>query len=300
MLLMEDVAGQIENQFQVSKATVVVRRFDWRQPTDAIVYSDETSYFDMCLTPRPSDARGSYVGHFSPSSFEPLGQLMFVPVDLPLRARASQGRQRALQCFFNQDAFGDLDISWNEKQLRETLHVASRSIRISCARIVAEMNQPGFASEAVIESLTTIIAVDLVRYFSEKSVNFNTVRGGLQGWRLRRIRECIYADGPPPTLEQLSALCGLSVRHLMRAFRKETGQTIGDAILEARIIRAKQLLELDTYSVKEIAGLLGFSQPPAFSTAFRKATGERPRDYRARVQAERRGRFVSGIQKSVH
>jgi AraC family transcriptional regulator len=97
------------------------------------------------------------------------------------------------------------------------------------------------------------------------------------------IDERLAQSGAPPSLTELAGLCGLSVRHLTRAFRTSRRRSIGDHIAECRIEQAKQLLGSGV-SVKAIACTLGFSSPAALSTAFRRATGERPRDYLQRVR----------------
>jgi AraC family transcriptional regulator len=78
----------------------------------------------------------------------------------------------------------------------------------------------------------------------------------------------------------LARLCGLSRRQLVRAFRAETGQTIGGYIQASVIARAKRLLQDTNAPVSEIAAEVGFTNPAAFSTAFRRACGSSPRDYR--------------------
>ena len=52
-----------------------------------------------------------------------------------------------------------------------------------------------------------------------------------------------------------------------------------------RVDHAKRLLA-ENQSAKAIAYSLGFSSPSGFATAFRRATGEAPRQYRQRVLGE--------------
>jgi AraC family transcriptional regulator len=105
---------------------------------------------------------------------------------------------------------------------------------------------------------------------------------------LRRIEERVRADGPTPTLSELAALCGMSPRHLRRAYRQQTGRGLSDLVTEVRTSRAADLLASDGVSLKEISHRLGFAHLSGFSTAFRRATGESPGAYRARLWSERR------------
>jgi AraC family transcriptional regulator len=277
----------VEQEYAVASAQLKIHRFDWRAPIDDVMVGRDSCYFDMCLTPRPPGACGSYLGHFAASHYEPLGRLMFVPAGLPLavRAHASARRQWALQCWFDADAFEDLTSGWNDERLRESLHLACPSLLGASTRVVREMTEPGFASDVVIEAMCATIMVDLVRHFSRSPQPEATPRGGLPGWRMRRIEERVREGGAPPSLDELAVLCAMSPRHLTRAFRQETGASIGAFIQGRRIERAKSLLAADDLSLKEVAEALGFTQASAFSTAFRRAVGERPSGYRARVRA---------------
>jgi len=280
-----------EQELDLPTARLKIHQLEWREPIDdVIVVGDGRHYFDMCLTPRPSEARGSYVGRFAPSEYEALGRVIFFPAGAPLHIRSGMGRQWAFQCRFDAQSFEGLAAAWDRDRLRESLHVKNASVDAACDRIVAEMSEPGFASSIVIESLCSLVAVDLVRHFSTVRA---TSSGGLPTWRLRRIEDRVRAEGPAPTLSELATLCGMSPRHLTRAFRQQTGRTLSDLVTEVRTSRAMDLLTLDDLSLKEIGDRLGFAHPSAFSTAFRRATGERPRDYRARMQFERRPAFLS-------
>lgn len=274
-----------ERNIRVSNATIEVERFDLHEPVHESVQPPDLPVVDMCLTPRPPNACGSYVGRFAPSDFEPLGRIFYLPADHLVRIRCGAGQTRSMRCAFNRAAFPELTSQFNEHKLRETLHLASKTISQVCNRILSELETPGFASTIVIESLVNVIAVDLVRAFSGSLPSEDLPRGGLTGWRLRRIEERGRADGPPPTLEELAELCGMSTRHLTRAYRQATGRSIGARIAELRIARAKELLSSDSLSLKEVSNLLGFAHPSGFSTAFRRETGEQPRAYRARIQA---------------
>jgi AraC family transcriptional regulator len=69
------------------------------------------------------------------------------------------------------------------------------------------------------------------------------------------------------------------VRQLTRGFRASRGCSIGDYIASRRLDHAKQLLATGQ-SVKAIAYSLGFASPSSFCFAFRRATGQTPREFR--------------------
>jgi AraC family transcriptional regulator len=110
-----------------------------------------------------------------------------------------------------------------------------------------------------------------------------TVRpcGGLAPGSLRRVIDYIEADlSRPFTIEGLAQVAGVSSRHFMRAFRESTGQTPLRVVYSLRLERAKEFLLDPRRTATEVALDCGFSHAQHFSTAFKKATGVTPSDFR--------------------
>lgn len=105
--------------------------------------------------------------------------------------------------------------------------------------------------------------------------------GGLAPSSLRHVIDYIEADlSTSFTIEGLAQVAGVSPRHFMRAFRESTGQTPLRFVYSLRLERAKAFL-LDTRrTATEVALDCGFSHAQHFSTAFKKATGVTPSDFR--------------------
>jgi AraC family transcriptional regulator len=109
-------------------------------------------------------------------------------------------------------------------------------------------------------------------------------RGGLPGNSLRRIDDFVRANlGENISLDDLSAIGGLSKRHFVRAFQESIGTSPYNYVLMLRIEEAKQRLSRTAASITEIALATGFGQAQHFSTSFRKATGETPSSFRQRA-----------------
>ncbi|MBR3456010.1 MAG: helix-turn-helix domain-containing protein [Bacteroidaceae bacterium] len=75
-----------------------------------------------------------------------------------------------------------------------------------------------------------------------------------------------------------SDLC-MSRANLHRKLRAITGQTPTDFIRNQRLERAAQLLRTTSYSVNEIADLVGFSYASYFTKCFKEKYGVLPKDY---------------------
>ena len=110
-----------------------------------------------------------------------------------------------------------------------------------------------------------------------------TVRpcGGLAPGSLRRVIDYIEADlSRPFTIEGLAQVAGVSPRHFIRAFRESAGLTPLRFVYGLRLERAKEFLLDPRRTATEIALDCGFSHAQHFSTAFKKATGVTPSDFR--------------------
>ena len=97
----------------------------------------------------------------------------------------------------------------------------------------------------------------------------------VRGWLLGRLDR-------PVSLGEVAAAFGLSVRTLTRNFRAETGMTLGDWVAQARVERAKELLETSDAGIDRVADLAGFGTAAALRKHFRDRVGVSPQQYRAR------------------
>lgn len=98
-------------------------------------------------------------------------------------------------------------------------------------------------------------------------------------WRIeRQLRTDLSAI---PSLPVLARRSGLSLRSLTRACRQATGQPPARRIKILRILFARQLLQLTTHSMTEIAFRTGYGRSQELSRDMRKLTSQSPRQVRA-------------------
>lgn len=273
----------VEGELTAPVATARLVRFHFDSPVDRTMPETSRYRLDMCLTPRPGNARARYPRRRGTRHFAPLGNVFMVPPGESLQAQ-SDGccEQTSLLCEFEPDQMNDwldTDIQWSDGSLLAGLDIRHGNIRLLLERLAAEARHPGFASATLTELIAAQLAVELARYHLALSEEGGS--GGLPTWRLRLIDERLEEGGEMPSLAELATLCGLSVRQLTRGFRASRGCSIGDYMAGQRVMRARELLATDT-SVKTIAYTLGFSSPSSFCYAFRRATGESPGRYRQR------------------
>ncbi|SME14247.1 Bifunctional transcriptional activator/DNA repair enzyme AdaA [Bacillus mobilis] len=82
------------------------------------------------------------------------------------------------------------------------------------------------------------------------------------------------------TLDILAEMCHGSPFHLQRTFKKTTGISPIEYILQFRIVKAAEQLLQTNQSIKEISTAVGIENPEYFATLFKKKTGFTPTEYR--------------------
>ncbi|TMA24965.1 MAG: helix-turn-helix transcriptional regulator, partial [Deltaproteobacteria bacterium] len=257
----------------------------FKEPADDIFLQQDAYWLDLCVTPRPRNARACYRERWTPHRFEPIGDLFLVPPGEVLHARSDRGRQTSIVCQLHTEpvrAFLEQDLEWSERRLEASLDIRGANLRSLILRLGEEARRPGFASEMMVELIAGQMVIELFRYAA--AVLDDPVRRGLSPSRLRIIDERLAELRAAPTLAELADLCDLSVRQLTRSFRASRGCSIGEYVAKSQAERAKRLLATDE-SIKSIASSLGFRSPASFSTAFRRATGQAPRQFRESVRA---------------
>jgi AraC family transcriptional regulator len=282
----------LDAEIRVPLATAQLVRFHVTEPSDNVLREEESYWLDMCLTPRPPNARACLLDRWGPHRFERIGSVFLLPPRETMRARSDGGAdQSSVLCHLCPEPLRQWfegDLQWTDCRVEAGLDIPDANIRRLLLRLAEELRNPGFASEALVELIVAQMAIEIGRYCV--ATDEGPTVGGLAPWRLRLIDERLREVREAPTLSELATLCNLSVRQLTRAFRASRGRSIGDHVAQCRIDNAKRLLATDE-SIKTIAYSLGFGSPSSFSFAFRCATGVTPREFRERAIWQRAKRL---------
>lgn len=94
-------------------------------------------------------------------------------------------------------------------------------------------------------------------------------------WLNQRLQE-------PYSLPRLALVFHVSPRTLMRRVKAETGHSPLTLLQQARIARAKHLLQSTRWSIAKIVEAVGYTDVATFSRLFAREVGETPARYRAR------------------
>jgi transcriptional regulator GlxA family with amidase domain len=108
-----------------------------------------------------------------------------------------------------------------------------------------------------------------------------TFAASVAAWMEQRLAE-------PYDLTSMAAAFHVSARTLLRRFKAQTGASPLAHLQQARIGRAKVLLESTAHSVAQVTEMVGYGDVATFGTLFKRIARQSPAQYRRRFQAEAR------------
>lgn len=131
-----------------------------------------------------------------------------------------------------------------------------------------------------VESLTTALCYHLIAHHATYEQHLAPAGTRLPAPVLARIDAYLEAHADTAvTLETLAGLAHLSVFHFARRFKQTTGVAPYQYVLGWKIRRAQHLLRTGAAPLAAISEALGFASHAHFSTAFRRAVGQSPREF---------------------
>lgn len=225
-------------------------------------------------------------------SFAPFGTAVLVPAGVPLHVRSPGFSEREMIVLrFDPARFGALtgiDAASPVRELEACVDVRAGAVLAPLERLARECARPGIGTDAIVTGLGMVVLGELARHFASLRGRGDRRQGGLAAWQVARIeRRLADAGAPIPDIDELSAICGIGRRHLMRAYKASSGTTVMARVERVRLDRAMQLLNGGDMPIKTIAGLCGFASQAGFATAFRRCTGRTPSDWRSWRRAVR-------------
>ena len=147
--------------------------------------------------------------------------------------------------------------------------------------LLAESEAPEPAGRLYAEALTNTLAFHLFRHYNVGKNQFAASVGGLTGRNLRLATEFIHAHlADDVTLAEIADVADLSPYHFARAFKRTTGLTPQQYLMERRIERAKDLLAKADLPIVEVSAQVGFKNQSHFTTFFRRYTSMTPKVWR--------------------
>ena len=147
--------------------------------------------------------------------------------------------------------------------------------------LLPALAKPKEASTLFADHLFSAIRMHLAQTYGGLTLPSEKVRGGLAPWQERRAKEMLLDDlQVDHSLSDLAVACGVSARHLARAFKATTGLPPHRWLLRRRVERAKELLEGTDESLGGIALACGFADQSHFTRVFQALAGSSPGAWR--------------------
>jgi AraC family transcriptional regulator len=172
-----------------------------------------------------------------------------------------------------------------ELEIVSRFRVRDPHIEYLAGALLTELDRPSDLQQLTIESLRTVLAVHLVRHYSNLDQSATQVNGGLSPAQLRRAMDYIHGhlEGPMDLLS-IAESTGLSSFHFARRFKRATGVSPHQYVIQQRIEQAKRLLISDALPVGDIAYRVGFSNQSHLNHHFRRLVGVSPTQFQNKAQ----------------
>ena len=134
------------------------------------------------------------------------------------------------------------------------------------------------------ESICTAMAVYALERHSVTKPQLKAYRRGMPPERLKLVLDYIEANlGEELSIRRLAELAGMGLHYFRKLFSSSTGLSVHEYILQARISRARLLLQYTPLDIVQIALQVGFSSQSHFTAEFHRRLGATPAVYRSMV-----------------
>lgn len=157
-------------------------------------------------------------------------------------------------------------------------NVANTNVYAYLNIMLEEISRQEENYETVCQNLLEVLLICMLRNDTLSLVPDNNLLLNRECTQIKNYLDANYSE--TITLDTLAALTHMNKYYIAHAFTKYAGISPINYLVQKRIQEGKSLLESTSYSIAQIAAMLGFSSQSYFSQAFRKATGQTPMQYR--------------------
>lgn len=241
----------------------------------------------ISLAPRPIEYLQIQDGKTHTGLYQ-RGEILITPANSPLFVRWSDN-ENCLQIqlttkFLQRIAQETLNQNSDHLELIPAFQIRDPQIEAIAMMLFTEHQQEQFDHGLYLDSLTNVLAVNLIRHHTARKPQLPIYEGGLPTRKLSQVLDYIdaYLDRNIK-LADLAQLLDMSPFHFSRLFKQSIGMTPHQYLNQQRVERAKQLLKKTDRLIIDIALECGFSSHSHLGKQFRQITGMTPKTYRALV-----------------
>lgn len=275
----------IKEQAPVQQAAVQIDLLQYPSGEANCLFEGEHTLF-MSLAARPIH----YVHAQDGKTYTGLyrrGEMLITPANTPLFARW-EGDENCLQIRLTDEfvrnvaretVVGDCD----RITLKPEFQAQNPQLESISTMLLNEFQQGSLSNHLYIDSLSNILAVNLLRQHATTRPHLPTYKGGLPSRQLRHVLDYIDANlDQDIKLVSLANLLDMSQFHFSRLFKQAVGLSPYQYLIQQRVERAKQLLKRTDRLITDIALDCGFSSHSHLSKQFRQLTGMTPKAFRSK------------------
>ncbi|MGC1528699.1 MAG: AraC family transcriptional regulator, partial [Phormidesmis sp.] len=214
------------------------------------------------------------------------GEMLITPADTPLFVRW-EGNENCLQIRMTADfmrdvaretVVGNCDLI----TLKPEFQTRDPQLESISTMLLNELEQGSLSNRLYIDSLSNILAVNLLRQHATTRPHLPVYEGGLPSRQLRQVLDYMDAHlAQEIKLADLAQLLDISQFHFSRLFKQSLGISPYQYLIQQRVECAKQLLKTTDRLITDIALTCGFNSHSHLSKQFRQLTGMTPKAYRA-------------------
>lgn len=168
-------------------------------------------------------------------------------------------------------------------EILDALGVRDARVEQVGAALLAELEGGGLGEALYAESLANLLAVHLLRHYSSlgrgaaAKLAPEETRSGLPAPALRRAVDYVEENlARGMTLADIAAAAGFSPHYFARAFRRSTGLSPHQYVVERRVQRAKGLLVRGESSIAAVAREVGFADQAHLTRHLKRVLGVTP------------------------
>jgi AraC family transcriptional regulator len=144
--------------------------------------------------------------------------------------------------------------------------------------LLSELKSSGIMGRLYVESLTQILVIHLLRNYSSSTPQIAPQHSGLTAIQLRQtidyIRDRLDQN---LSLAEIAATINISPTYFASLFKRATGNSPHQYVIQQRVERAKVLLLTTDLAITSIAFQVGFSSQSHLTQHFKRLTGSTPK-----------------------
>ncbi len=215
------------------------------------------------------------------------GCMQILPADLPYSIRADSTANKIVEfvhCY--------LEPAFLAQIAHESVHPDRVELLLELKRVDlliyhlglalrASLEEDGVGSRFYADSMATALSAHLLRHYATRKHNFRDYEDGLPKHKLQQAMDYIQANlGENLSLTAIAEELDMSHYYFCRLFKRSTGVSPHQYLIQQRIERGKELLRLPELSVTTVALMCGFNHQSHFAKHFRQRTGLTPKQFR--------------------